>query len=91
MIRSEVAVVNRLGLHSRAANRFVRLASRFTCDIRVGRTEGFSVNGKSILGLLALAAAKGSVLRLEADGDDEQQAVEALSRLIDDGFEEAAS
>ena len=90
MIRSEVAVTNRLGLHSRAANRFVRLASRFESEISVANAAGFTVNGKSILGLLALAAAQGTLLRLAADGQDARNAVDALSDLVHTGFGEDA-
>ena len=90
MIQSRVEITNRLGLHSRAANRFVRLANRFESEILVTKGDGVSVNGKSILGLLALAAAQGTVLQLAAKGRDERKAVDALAQLVGSGFGEDA-
>lgn len=81
-------VVNSLGLHARAAARFVRVASSFRCQIRVTR-GGRTTDGKSILGLLLLAAARGSVLLISADGPDEREALEALGALTARGFEDA--
>ena len=80
-------VVNALGLHARAAARFVRLAGEYRSTILVGRGER-RVDGKSILGLLLLAAAKGTVLEITAEGDDAQTAIEALCGLVERGFEE---
>jgi phosphocarrier protein len=77
----EVLIANRLGLHARAAARFVHVANRFKCNIAVIK-EGSKVDGKSILGLLTLAAKKGTRLRLTADGEDEQQALDELSALV---------
>jgi phosphocarrier protein len=88
MTSCEVGVVNALGLHARAAARFVRLAGQFTSQIRVTRGPR-TMDGKSILGLLLLAAARGSVLTLAADGPDEAEALEALCRLVERGFEDA--
>ena len=88
MTRREVTIVNTLGLHARAAARFVHLASSFTSQIRVSR-GGRTMDGKSILGLLLLSAAKGAVIEISADGPDEQQAIEALSALTAKGFEES--
>lgn len=82
-----VAVVNPLGLHARAAARFVRLAGRFRSGIRVARGER-RVDGKSILGLLLLAAARGTVLEIDAEGDDAEEAIAALCGLVERGFEE---
>jgi phosphocarrier protein HPr len=87
MTRS-VTVVNPLGMHARAAARFVHAASAFASRVRVGR-EGREVDGKSILGLLLLAAAQGCAITIAADGPDEAQAVEALCRLVEEGFGEA--
>ncbi len=87
MTESEVQVLNRLGLHARAAARFVHLANRFSSRITVVK-DGTRVDGKSILGLLTLAAAKGTRLRLAADGDDEREAVEKLADLVRNRFGE---
>jgi len=84
----EVTVVNTLGLHARAAARFVRLASRFSSQIRVTR-GGRTMDGKSILGLLLLAAARGSVVTITAEGADETEAVALLCGLVERGFEDA--
>jgi phosphocarrier protein HPr len=84
----QVTVVNPLGLHARAAARFVRLATQFRSHIRVTRGER-TVEGKSILGLLLLAAARGSVLEISADGADEREALTALCALAERGFEDA--
>jgi len=82
-----VKIVNRLGLHARAAARLVHLANRFSSSITV--TKGNSkVDGKSILGLLTLAASKGTRLKLTAAGDDEEEALAELSKLIGDRFGE---
>jgi phosphocarrier protein len=84
----DVTVVNPLGLHARAAARFVRLAGRFASQIRVTRGAR-TMDGKSILGLLLLAAARGSVLTIAAEGPDEVEAVAALCDLVGRGFEDA--
>jgi phosphocarrier protein HPr len=85
--RLELKISNRLGLHARAAARFVHLANEFQCRLQV-RKENVHVDGKSILGLLTLAAAEGSVLELLAEGEDESEAVEALGQLVRDRFGE---
>jgi phosphotransferase system HPr (HPr) family protein len=83
----EVKVVNRLGLHARAAARFVHLANRFESRISVFK-EDSRVDGKSILGLLTLAACRGTRLRLAADGRDEREALDELVGLVRDRFGE---
>ena len=83
-----VQIVNRAGMHARPAAEFVKLASRYSADIRVEK-DGLEVNGKSIMGVLMLAAVHGSRLRMTATGDDAAQAVEALSALVGRGFEES--
>lgn len=88
MVRKEVTIVNKLGLHARAAAKFVTLASSFDSDIRLARANR-EVNGKSIMGVMMLAAAKGASLDLIADGEDEQQALAELEQLILDRFGEA--
>ncbi len=87
MISANVTIVNKLGLHARAASRLVNCASGFVADIEIARGTR-SVNAKSIMGVLTLAAAIGTELVLEADGPDEQQAVEALIALFQDRFGE---
>ncbi|HSG48087.1 MAG TPA: HPr family phosphocarrier protein [Longimicrobiales bacterium] len=82
-----VEIVNRAGLHARPASEFVKLAGRFRCEVRIEK-DGFEVNGKSIMGVLMLAAERGSRLVLRADGDDAPQALEALAALVARGFEE---
>src|SRR5262249_40201278 len=84
---AEVQVRNRLGLHARAAARFVHLASRFRCRIRVGK-DGAEVDGKSILGILTLAAVCRSTLRLSFEGEDEGEAASALRGLVEERFGE---
>ena len=84
----QVTVVNTLGLHARAAARFVNLAGKYESQIRVGRGSR-TVDGKSILGLLLLGAARGSELAIEAEGADEAEALNALCALVEQGFEDA--
>lgn len=85
----EVTVVNRLGLHARAAAKFVHLASAFTSRVTVTK-EGTRVDGKSILGLLTLAASKGTKLQLTIQGDDEVEAAAKLGELVRSRFGEDA-
>ena len=86
-MQQEVTIVNELGLHARAAARFVEMANRFRSKIEiVGSHE--RVDGKSILGILTLAAPRGSQLTLVTEGSDEQQAMDALVELVADGFGE---
>ncbi len=88
MVESRVEIVNRLGLHARAAAKLVQLAGTFVSRVRVEK-DGEVVDGKSILGLLLLAAAQGHTVTLTCDGDDEAEALEALIELVSSGFEEA--
>lgn len=88
MVTREVPVVNALGLHARAAARFVKLASGFRSQVRVTRGSR-TTDGKSILGLLLLAAARGSSLVITADGPDEEAALQAMADLTARGFEDA--
>jgi phosphocarrier protein HPr len=87
MTTRTVTVSNALGLHARAAARFVHLASRFESQIRVGRGAKI-MDGKSIMGILLLAAARGTALTVSADGADEAAAVDALVGLVESGFGE---
>lgn len=87
MVSQDVTIANVLGLHARAAARFVHAASAFRSKVRVGR-DGREMDGKSILGLLLLAAGRGAVITISADGPDEQAAVATLCRLVAEGFGE---
>jgi phosphocarrier protein HPr len=80
-------IVNALGLHARAAAQLVQVANRFRSDIHVEK-DGMEVNGKSIMGVLTLAAAKGSTITLATDGEDAEQAMLALAKVIESGFGE---
>ena len=86
-IEKEVTIVNRLGLHARPAAMFVRIASRHRAEIWVAK-EGEEINGKSIMGLMMLAAGQGSKLRIRCDGPDADKAMEELEELIKAGFNE---
>ena len=87
MIRRDVRLVNRLGLHARAASRLVQVAAAHSCQVWLER-GGRRVNAKSIMGVLMLAAPVGSELVLECDGDDEQDACDSIEALIADRFGE---
>ena len=87
MTTRECVIRNRLGLHARAAAKFVHLATRFTSHVRVSR-EGRTMDGKSIMGILLLAAAPGASIVITADGTDEAEAADALCRLVEGGFGE---
>ncbi len=87
MTQRSVEVVNLLGLHARAAARFVHTASRFNSQVTVTK-DGTTIDGKSILGILFLAATAGSEILISASGEDEEEAVEALTRLVAKGFGE---
>ena len=89
MTSCAVTITNSLGLHARAAARFVHTASAYSARIRVARGER-EMDGKSIMGLLLLAAARGTVITITASGSDEQAAVAALCALVERGFEEAS-
>ena len=80
-------IVNRLGLHARAAAQLVQTANRFMSDVMVGK-DGEEVNGKSIMGLLMLAAPKGSFVTVTVSGEDADKAMEEIGTLINDGFGE---
>lgn len=86
-VERTVTIVNRLGLHARAAARLVTLASKFEADVRV-RKDAREVSGKSIMGVMMLAAARGSTITLIAEGPDEAQALDELEALIANRFDE---
>ncbi len=83
----EVKIQNKLGMHARSAAMFVKLANNFESEILIKR-EQLEVNGKSIMGIMMLAAAKGTALIIQADGPDEVQALQSLSALVNDKFGE---
>ncbi len=87
MLQKEFVIVNKLGLHARASALFVKTASRFTSEIKLAR-DGVEVNGKSIMGIMMLAASKGSTVRLTAAGADEAEAMQTIGDLITNGFGE---
>jgi phosphocarrier protein HPr len=89
MTSCTVQIVNDLGLHARAAAKFVHTAGRFAAQIRVARS-GREMDGKSIMGLLLLTAARGSSITISAEGPDEAEALTALSRLVERGFDEGS-
>jgi phosphocarrier protein HPr len=89
MIRQSVLISNRLGLHARAAAKLVRLASRFSSEVHLSREdENQQIDSKSILGILMLAASKGTRLIISIEGKDEAEAGEAISRLFETKFGE---
>lgn len=87
MIRTQITIINKLGLHARAAAKFVATCSAFASNIETGHS-GQMVDGKSIMSIMMLAASQGTVLELVIDGEDEQQALEAIQTLINNRFDE---
>ncbi|MEW6457296.1 MAG: HPr family phosphocarrier protein [Acidobacteriota bacterium] len=87
MIEKTVILKNRLGLHARAASHFVKLAKKFNSSISIIK-DGVEINGKSILGILTLAANRGAELILKIDGNDEKEAMNSLENLIENKFGE---
>lgn len=87
MERREVRIRNRLGMHARAAVKFVQLANKFRSEIKVIK-DGNEANGKSIMGLLTLVAAQGVTMELVTEGDDAAPSIQALAELVDSGFGE---
>ena len=87
MLKKEIEIINKLGLHARASSKFTQTASSFQSEVWVTRKER-RINGKSIMGLMMLAAGQGSIIELETDGPDEAAAMQALVDLINDYFGE---
>lgn len=87
MLAQEFTIVNKLGLHARASALLVKTASQFKAEIRIAR-EGVEVNGKSIMGIMMLAAAKGTTISVMVEGEDETVAMDVLGELIKNGFGE---
>lgn len=83
----ELVLTNKYGLHARPAMRFVEAAMKFSCEVYVTK-DGQEVNGKSVMGMMLLAAEKGSVLAVRTVGDDAEPAIEAIARLVGDRFGE---
>jgi phosphocarrier protein len=88
VIQTQLTIINKLGLHARAAAKFVACTASFSSRIETGR-DGQLVDGKSIMSVMMLAAGKGAVLDIEIEGSDEQDALAALQALIDNRFDEA--
>ncbi|MFZ2490576.1 MAG: HPr family phosphocarrier protein [Thermoanaerobaculia bacterium] len=87
MIERDIEIRNKLGLHARAAAKLVHTAARYRADIKIRKGDE-EVDGKSILGILLLAAGRGSSIRVIADGDDEREALDAVEKLIEARFDE---
>ena len=87
MIRTTLVISNKLGLHARASAKLTKLASSFKCEVFMTRNTR-RVNAKSIMGIMMLAAGLGSEVELETEGEDEQQATDAITALVDDKFGE---
>ena len=88
MRQKDITIINKLGLHARAAAKFVTLASQFESNIEVARNQQ-KVNGKSIMGVMMLAASRGTTLTISADGPDEDSAMQQIEGLILDRFQES--
>ena len=87
MLQQDVVIINKLGLHARASAKLTQLASRFPCEVWMS-LAGRRINAKSIMGVMMLAAAKGSTVNIETDGEQEQEAMDAILALINDCFGE---
>ena len=87
MLQQEVGIINKLGLHARASAKLTQTASQFPCEVWMSR-NGRRVNAKSIMGVMMLAAAKGSSINIETSGEQEQEAMDAIVALINDCFGE---
>ena len=84
----EITIINKLGLHARAAAKFVGVAGKYPCQIRVGRTPETMVDGKSIMAVMMLAAGKGTQIHLSTEGEQEEAALKGLQELINNKFDE---
>ncbi|NVK44113.1 MAG: HPr family phosphocarrier protein [Oceanospirillaceae bacterium] len=87
MIEKKVTIINKLGLHARAAAKLINTTGQFSSQIRIDK-DGREVDGKSIMSVMMLAASKGTELTIRADGEDEEAAIEAIETLINDYFGE---
>jgi phosphocarrier protein HPr len=84
----EITIINKLGLHARAAAKFVGVATRFPCQVRLGRTAESLVDGKSIMAVMMLAAGKGTSIHLYTEGEQDEDAMQAVVTLINNFFDE---
>ncbi|MDD2221942.1 MAG: HPr family phosphocarrier protein [Pseudomonas sp.] len=84
----QVTIINKLGLHARAAAKFVSVANTFACQVSIGRDASNLTNGKNIMSVMMLAASKGTPLLISAEGEQAEQALEALQKLIAERFHE---
>ncbi len=89
MLNQDALIINKLGLHARASSKLTQLASTFPCEVWLSRA-GRRVNAKSIMGVMMLAAAKGSTINIETNGEKEREAMDAIVALINDYFGEGA-
>ena len=89
MLNQDAQIINKLGLHARASSKLTQLASTFPCEVWLSRA-GRRVNAKSIMGVMMLAAAKGSTINIETSGEKEREAMDAIVALINDYFGEGA-
>ncbi|MDZ4711377.1 MAG: HPr family phosphocarrier protein [bacterium] len=87
MIEKEITIVNKAGMHTRPASMIVRIAAKFRSDFYISK-DGFEVNGKSIIGVMTLAAEQGSTLMLKFEGEDEQEFSEEMVKFFEEGFGE---
>ncbi len=87
MLEKSITIINKLGLHARASGKLVETTSRFSCDVTIDK-EGRTVDGKSIMAMMMLAAAKGTIITIKTNGEDEEQALEAIIELINNRFGE---
>jgi phosphocarrier protein len=84
----EIIIINKLGLHARAAAKFVGVAGRFPCQVKVGRSPESLVDGKSIMAVMMLAAGKGTAVHLHTEGEQDAEALQALNELVNNYFDE---
>lgn len=84
----EITIINKLGLHARAASKFVGVASLYPCQVRIGRTPENLIDGKSIMAVMMLAAGQGTTLHLTTEGDQEKEAMASLVALVENYFDE---
>lgn len=84
----DITIINKLGLHARAAAKFVAIANNYACDVKIGRSADSLVDGKSIMAVMMLAAGKGTTLHLSTSGKKDQECLEALQALINNYFDE---
>lgn len=87
MIRNDIEIINKLGLHARAASKLVNMASQFSSSVFI-ENKGNKVNAKSIMGVMMLAASQGTALTLEVDGNDEKKCSDSIIQLINNRFDE---